>query len=601
MQLSKGRRIVWNWSDFVTDTCPAIVNTDDGSLICRLQGHTDYVRGCKELSTGKLATWSNDGTVRVWNPQTGDCAATLEGHSKYVSGIHEIGNKRLVSLSADGSIRLWDLESEQEGRIVYEDPGNSHIYLKLCTKDYLVITSGLNLKPLLVVELSTGKVATHAKANSFHVYAYDDAHYICVNRAHPRGWVVELVAYSSGKRLYEFNDEAVGRALFQDLVKLDDHRLAVFYRPYEPFFTEEGSPPEYYYPTPELRVFLLDVNQKETEELTFLGADPVGDSWIEGGAAYIALEDFRLAEIRTDPFRVSPIDTISGRVNDGYWSFVPGGARRDDGRFISAGKAAEGQAGEHRSTGSAEPELKIHVLTLSDCGAKKLEYEFFSLIESHYDSFALEESGDFLVQSKPDLFQIWSPNGGRFETVTTEEDPDIRARYDLARANSATSKVSALQALLEDRGHHIVRRQEGLFIEEEDTDKTLQKLDTYEDHGLWGVYVTTNDWLITWSRGSVRSLALNDYAPGYELVDPEDWGPGKGRVVPLSTGGVLLFAGYYTFDNRILIWNGTNQLFVLLGHPNEITNCLEMPDGSILSCDSEDTVFQWRPPEFGNC
>ena len=35
----------------------------------------------------KIASGSNDKTIKVWNAQTGQCASTLIGHSGYVTAV----------------------------------------------------------------------------------------------------------------------------------------------------------------------------------------------------------------------------------------------------------------------------------------------------------------------------------------------------------------------------------------------------------------------------------------------------------------------------------------------------------------------------------
>jgi len=46
-----------------------------------LEGHTGWVKGALELEDGQLATWSGDGTVRLWDGKDGKCVRVLNGHS----------------------------------------------------------------------------------------------------------------------------------------------------------------------------------------------------------------------------------------------------------------------------------------------------------------------------------------------------------------------------------------------------------------------------------------------------------------------------------------------------------------------------------------
>ena len=54
----------------------------------------------------RLATSSDDNTVRVWNVQTGECTSTLHGHSSRVNCVAFDGNI-IVSGSEDQTVRVW--------------------------------------------------------------------------------------------------------------------------------------------------------------------------------------------------------------------------------------------------------------------------------------------------------------------------------------------------------------------------------------------------------------------------------------------------------------------------------------------------------------
>jgi WD40 repeat protein len=59
----------------------------------------------------RIATASNDRTVKLWDAQTGKDHLPLAGHD--VPVIHVAfrpDGKRLASASADGTVRLWDVE-----------------------------------------------------------------------------------------------------------------------------------------------------------------------------------------------------------------------------------------------------------------------------------------------------------------------------------------------------------------------------------------------------------------------------------------------------------------------------------------------------------
>ncbi|MGW0504062.1 WD40 repeat domain-containing protein, partial [Micromonospora sp. NPDC003241] len=72
--------------------------------------HTDRVTGCAIAPDGTwLATTSNDGTARIWNPQTGTINYTLRGHTDRVTGCAIAPDGTwLATTGWDGSVRVWD-------------------------------------------------------------------------------------------------------------------------------------------------------------------------------------------------------------------------------------------------------------------------------------------------------------------------------------------------------------------------------------------------------------------------------------------------------------------------------------------------------------
>ena len=60
----------------------------------------------------RLASASNDETVKIWDASSGACLQTLKGHSSDVSSVafsHD--STRLASASYDRTVRIWDTSS----------------------------------------------------------------------------------------------------------------------------------------------------------------------------------------------------------------------------------------------------------------------------------------------------------------------------------------------------------------------------------------------------------------------------------------------------------------------------------------------------------
>ena len=59
------------------------------------------------LPDGRVASGSNDPSLRVWDPSTGRCLMTLEGHTGSIECVAILNDGRVVSGSADCTIKIW--------------------------------------------------------------------------------------------------------------------------------------------------------------------------------------------------------------------------------------------------------------------------------------------------------------------------------------------------------------------------------------------------------------------------------------------------------------------------------------------------------------
>ncbi|MCL4256324.1 MAG: hypothetical protein KJ043_21380, partial [Anaerolineae bacterium] len=94
MQLGDGR--VLSWSDNVT----LRLWDSDGHAITELTGHKGNVHGAMQLGDGRLLSWSKDTTLRLWDSD-GHAITELTGHKGNVRGAMQLGDGRLLSWSKD--------------------------------------------------------------------------------------------------------------------------------------------------------------------------------------------------------------------------------------------------------------------------------------------------------------------------------------------------------------------------------------------------------------------------------------------------------------------------------------------------------------------
>ena len=97
------------------DNTTRIWNLTTNTFKFNLTGHTNFVRGLKQLSTDILASGSNDRTIKLWSILNGTLIRTLINHTSVIYWSLDllIDGQTLVSGSLDQTIKMWNWKTGQ--------------------------------------------------------------------------------------------------------------------------------------------------------------------------------------------------------------------------------------------------------------------------------------------------------------------------------------------------------------------------------------------------------------------------------------------------------------------------------------------------------
>jgi WD40 repeat protein len=95
-------------------------NPTTGTELHTLTAHTNWVFSVAFAPDGTLASAGDDGTIRLWNPTTGTELHTLTAHTNWVRSVAFAPDGTLASASDDGTIRLWNPTTGTELRRIQQ-------------------------------------------------------------------------------------------------------------------------------------------------------------------------------------------------------------------------------------------------------------------------------------------------------------------------------------------------------------------------------------------------------------------------------------------------------------------------------------------------
>ena len=79
------------------------------------------------LGAGRLASGSEDNTVKIWDVAAQRCVATLEGHRDWVLALAVLDAGRLASGSRDNTVKIWSAEGKANDETNESSKGNRNV------------------------------------------------------------------------------------------------------------------------------------------------------------------------------------------------------------------------------------------------------------------------------------------------------------------------------------------------------------------------------------------------------------------------------------------------------------------------------------------
>jgi len=152
-----------------TDILSLIIDYDyylQGHCVSTLIGHTSGVSSVLVLPDGRIASGSNDNTLRVWDLDNMKRTLTLQGRDCCISCVSILYDGRIVNGSCNNTLHIWDPNNMKYTMTLKGH--TSYVYCVLTLPDGRIV-SGSYDKTLRVWDPNSGQCTMTLKGHTIYL------------------------------------------------------------------------------------------------------------------------------------------------------------------------------------------------------------------------------------------------------------------------------------------------------------------------------------------------------------------------------------------------------------------------------------------------